>query len=71
MIDALITGANGFIGFNFAQRLLQSACGYGCWHGNLESLQPLKEQGAELQKLDLFDSAALVRALDGVKTVYH
>jgi nucleoside-diphosphate-sugar epimerase len=71
VIDAVITGANGFIGFNFAQRLLQSGMRVRLLARNLESLQPLEEQGAELQKLDLFDSAALARALEGVKTVYH
>jgi nucleoside-diphosphate-sugar epimerase len=71
VVDALITGANGFIGFNFAQRLLQAGLTVRLLARNLEPLRALQEQGADIQKLDLFDSAALARALAGVKTVYH
>ena len=63
-----LTGATGNIGGKIAEKLLSMNCKIRCFARGPEKLEVLAARGAEVLKLDLRGTPALIRALSGVRT---
>lgn len=72
--DVLVTGGTGFIGRRLVSRLLESGQTVRIFsHRDLsrEALQKLYGRDVELVRGNIYDSADVAHACQGVKTVYH
>lgn len=70
-MKVFITGATGVLGRPAVQRLVQlghQVCGMARSEGNVELLRSL---GAEPVRVDLFDSAAMMQAVEGCDAILH
>ncbi len=67
----LVTGANGHLGNNLIRDLLQNGEKVRGSARNLQNLEPFEGLDVELVNADLLDKAMLVKALEGVHTLYH
>jgi nucleoside-diphosphate-sugar epimerase len=70
-VDALITGASGFIGWHLAERLLNEGKRVRLLVRRPEAVADLAHKGAEVVVGSLSDAAAIRRAVDGARIVYH
>ena len=70
-IDALVTGATGFVGANVARELLRVGATVRVLarpHGDRRAIEGLK---VEVCEGDLVDPASIRRAVQGARTVFH
>jgi len=70
-IDALVTGATGFVGANVARELLRDGASVRVLarpHGDRRAIEGLK---IEICEGDLVDPASIRRAVQGARTVFH
>ena len=65
-----ITGATGNIGGKIAAALLSGGHAVRCIARSTDKLETLAAQGAEVEAISLADTAALIKAFDGVETVF-
>lgn len=69
--DVLLTGSTGFIGKHFLKQLIDQGRQIRCLVRNTSNVDSLPDDGYELVRADLGDVAALTRAVQGCKTVFH
>jgi nucleoside-diphosphate-sugar epimerase len=70
-MNAVITGANGFIGSNLARRLLRDGWGAAGIVRKTSDLTFLDGLGFRLSDMGLEDTDAIARAFDGADVVFH
>jgi dihydroflavonol-4-reductase len=70
-MKALVTGATGFIGSHLAELLIREGIAVRCLIRKSSDTAWLKELDVELVYGDLFDEAALLKAVEGVEYIYH
>ncbi|MBL8332591.1 MAG: NAD-dependent epimerase/dehydratase family protein, partial [Rubrivivax sp.] len=74
-MHALVTGANGHLGFNLVQRLLQQGRRVrGSLRGPLDGPDAARLRAlgpVELVRADIRDAAAMGAALQGVDRLFH
>ena len=67
----LVTGASGFIGKNLAAELVSRGYAVRCLIRPSSDRSFLETLGVSFAEGDLLDPPSLLRALDGISTVYH
>lgn len=67
---ALVTGANGHLGYNLVQLLLQKGIPVRASVRNLRHKSALNNLNCEIVQADITDKASLIKALEGVDTFY-
>ena len=71
-MDALVTGASGFIGTHLVQKLLAEGQTVRVYvRPGSPRAQRMRELDVEFFEGDLADGAALDRAAKGVRTIFH
>ncbi len=71
MKRALVTGANGFIGSHLVERLLLEGVSVRCLVRQASDLRWISDLPAQRAVGELNDLASLVRAMEGIDTVFH
>ncbi|MDR3569719.1 MAG: NAD(P)-dependent oxidoreductase [Syntrophobacteraceae bacterium] len=69
--SALITGATGFVGSHLAKRLSGKGCSVGLLVRDPDRLDTSLRRECEVIRGDLFDPAALARAVRGRQAIFH
>lgn len=67
---ALVSGANGHLGYNLVQLLLQKGIPVWASVRNLRHKSALNELNCETVQADTTDKASLIKALEGIDTFY-
>ncbi len=67
---ALVTGANGHLGNNLVRLLLQKGIPVRASVRNLQNLQSFEGLDCEVVQADITDKPSLLRAMQGVETLY-
>jgi dihydroflavonol-4-reductase len=67
---ALVTGANGHLGYNLVQLLLQKGIPVRASVRNLHKKSALAKLDCEVVEADITDKTSLIKALQGVETFY-
>lgn len=70
-MDALVTGATGFVGANLVRELLQAGMTVRALARRGSDRRPLAGLAVEIAEGDLLDRASLSRAVAGVRQLYH
>lgn len=70
-MDALVTGATGFVGSHVAEQLLAAGHGVRALVRDTSDVRHLRGMGVDLVQGALEDEASLARACRGVDVVYH
>ena len=67
---ALVTGANGHLGNNLVRHLLQNGVNTRASVRNLSNITPFHGLDCEVVQADITNKASLLRAMNGVQTLY-
>lgn len=70
-MNALVTGANGFVGSHLVERLLRGGAQVRCLVRPTSDLRWLEDLDVEVQRGSLMDVAWLRQAMRGVDVVFH
>lgn len=70
-MNALVTGATGFIGSHLCEELLRKGYKVTCLSRSTSSLKWLESLDVKLCKGDCTDSSSLFRAVDGADYIFH
>lgn len=70
-MEVLVTGGTGFIGHRLAEKLIEAGVSVRCLVRPTSKYKNLQEMGAEICYGDLGQPESLVRAVNGINTIYH